>query len=51
MEAEAPEVKENNVDPALFKEIDKALGVLAGVGLTASHVETKLFVVLFVEAA
>ena len=25
----APEVKENNVDPALVKEIDKELGVLA----------------------
>ena len=34
----APEVKENNVDPALVKEIDKELGVLAGVG-EQPHVE------------
>ena len=31
----APEVKENNVDPALVKEIDKELGVLADAGLIA----------------
>ena len=31
-EVKAPEVKENNVDPALVKEIDKDLGVLAGTG-------------------
>ena len=28
----APEVKENNVDPALREEIDRDLGVLAGTG-------------------
>ena len=37
-EVKAPEVKENNVDPALVKEIDKELGVLAGVG-EQPHVE------------
>ena len=31
-EVKAPEVKENNVDPALVKEIDKELGVIAGIG-------------------
>ena len=34
-EVKAPEVKENNVDPALVKEIDKELGVLADAGLIA----------------
>ena len=31
-EVKAPEVKENNVDPALREEIDRDLGVLAGTG-------------------
>ena len=34
-EVKAPEVKENNVDPALVKEIDKELGVLADANMPA----------------